>query len=50
VAGYLLEHGFGYQTLFILIGTFHFIGFLAILFFGGRIQPLSTSSFKEIEA
>jgi ACS family hexuronate transporter-like MFS transporter len=40
VAGYLLGHGFGYGTLFVLVGTFHLIGFLAILFLGGRIQPL----------
>ena len=31
VAGYLLGHGFGYGTLFVLVGTFHLIGFLAII-------------------
>lgn len=50
VAGYLLQHGFGYQTLFILVGSFHLIGFLAILLVGGRIQPLSTHDLREIEA
>ncbi|HEY1579235.1 MAG TPA: MFS transporter [Terracidiphilus sp.] len=50
VAGYLLQHGFGYQTLFILIGTFHLIGFLAIVLVGGRIQPLSSDDLKRIEA
>ena len=50
VAGYLLQHGFGYQTLFILVGSFHLIGFLAIILFGGRIQPLSTSDLRETEA
>jgi ACS family hexuronate transporter-like MFS transporter len=40
IAGYLLGHGFGYATLFTLIGTFHLIGFLAIVFAGGPIQPL----------
>jgi ACS family hexuronate transporter-like MFS transporter len=42
VAGFLLGHGFGYGTLFFIVGTFHLIGFLAILFLGGRVQPLKT--------
>jgi ACS family hexuronate transporter-like MFS transporter len=50
VAGYLLQHGFGYQTLFILVGSFHLIGFLAIVLVGGRIQPLSSHDFRDIEA
>lgn len=50
VAGYLLQHGFGYQTLFILIGSFHLIGFLAIVLVGGRIQPLGSHDLREIEA
>ncbi|HTB96290.1 MAG TPA: MFS transporter [Terracidiphilus sp.] len=50
VAGYLLGHGFGYQTLFLLVGSFHLIGFLAILFFGGRIEPVSGHVLKELEA
>ena len=49
VAGYLLQHGFGYQTLFILVGSFHLIGFVAIVF-GGGIQPLSSYDLREIEA
>lgn len=49
VAGYLLGHGFGYVTLFILIGSFHLIGFFAILFFGGKIQPMSIPFQKAIE-
>jgi ACS family hexuronate transporter-like MFS transporter len=40
VAGFLLGHGFGYATLFLIVGTFHIIGFLAILFWGGAVQPL----------
>ncbi len=43
VAGFLLEHGFGYQTLFLIVGTFHLIGFAAILLLGGRVQPLRTT-------
>jgi len=40
VAGFLLGRGFGYGTLFSIVGTFHLIGFLAILLLGGRVQPL----------
>ena len=42
VAGFLLGRGFGYGTLFFIVGTFHLIGFLAILLLGGRVQPLKT--------
>jgi ACS family hexuronate transporter-like MFS transporter len=41
VAGYLLGHGFGYQTLFIVAGTFHLIGFFVLLLFGGKLQPVN---------
>jgi ACS family hexuronate transporter-like MFS transporter len=50
VAGYLLGHGFGYRTLFFLIGTFHLIGFAAIMLFAGRIQPLRSDDIREIES
>jgi ACS family hexuronate transporter-like MFS transporter len=50
VAGYLLSHGFGYGTLFFLIGTFHLIGFVAILLFAGKIEPLRTHDLLEIES
>jgi ACS family hexuronate transporter-like MFS transporter len=50
VAGYLLQHGFGYQTLFILVGSFHLVGFLAIVLVGGIIQPFSTHDLRESEA
>jgi ACS family hexuronate transporter-like MFS transporter len=50
VAGYLLQHGFGYQPLFILVGSFHLVGFLAIIVVGGKIQPISSSDLREIEA
>jgi ACS family hexuronate transporter-like MFS transporter len=42
IAGFLLNHGFGYGTLFVIVGTFHIIGFLAILLLGGKVQPLKT--------
>jgi ACS family hexuronate transporter-like MFS transporter len=50
VAGALLDHGFSYGTLFILVGTFHLIGFLALVFFGGKIQPLRSKDLREIES
>jgi ACS family hexuronate transporter-like MFS transporter len=42
VAGFLLGRGFGYGTLFVVVGTFHLIAFLVILLLGGRVQPLKT--------
>jgi ACS family hexuronate transporter-like MFS transporter len=50
VAGYLLGHGFGYGILFVLVGTFHLIGFLAILLLGGKIQPLRSYDLLKIES
>jgi ACS family hexuronate transporter-like MFS transporter len=41
-AGALLGRGFNYATLFMLVGVFHLIGFLNLVFLGGRIQPLSS--------
>jgi MFS transporter, ACS family, hexuronate transporter len=49
VAGFLLGHGSGYGTLFVIVGTFHLIGFLAILLLGGRIQPLRSPELIQIE-
>ena len=40
VAGYLLDHGFGYGTVFKLAGTFHVIAFLVILTAVPRVGPL----------
>jgi MFS transporter, ACS family, hexuronate transporter len=50
VAGYLLSHGFGYGTLFVLVGTFHLIGFLVIVVFAGKLQPLRAGDLREIES
>jgi len=50
LAGYMLGHGFTYATLFLFVGTFHLIGFLAILLFAGRIQPLSAIELQHIES
>jgi MFS transporter, ACS family, aldohexuronate transporter len=48
VAGYLLAHGFGYGTLFFIVGAFHIIGFLAILLFAEKIQPLRQEDLRRI--
>jgi ACS family hexuronate transporter-like MFS transporter len=50
VAGQLLGHGFGYGTLFVLAGTFHLIGYTAILLFAGKIEPLGAADLREIES
>lgn len=50
IAGYLLGHGIGYGTLFVLVGTFHLIGLLAILLFSGKIQPLRSQDLLQIES
>ena len=50
VAGFLLSHGFGYGTLFVIVGTFHLIGFLAILLLGGKLHPLKTPDLLTIES
>jgi ACS family hexuronate transporter-like MFS transporter len=47
VAGFLLGHGFGYGALFMIVGTFHLIGFVAILLFAGSVQPLETPDIIE---
>jgi MFS transporter, ACS family, hexuronate transporter len=50
VAGYLLGHGVSYGTLFVFVGMFHLIGFAAIAFFAGRIQPLRNTELQQIES
>jgi MFS transporter, ACS family, hexuronate transporter len=50
VAGALLGRGFSYQTLFVIAGTFHIIGFLNLVFLGGRIQPLPSAELERIES
>lgn len=49
IAGFLLGHGFTYATLFVLVGSFHLIGFLAIVLFAGPIQPLRSKDLQLIE-
>jgi ACS family hexuronate transporter-like MFS transporter len=40
LVGYLLDHGFGYDTVFALAGTFHVAAFLTILATVPAVQPL----------
>jgi len=41
VVGYLLDHGYGYQTVFGLVGTFHVAAFCLILLTVREVRPLS---------
>jgi ACS family hexuronate transporter-like MFS transporter len=50
VAGFLLGHGFGYARLFLIVGSFHVIAFLAILLLAGRLHPLKTPELIQIES
>lgn len=45
LAGYLLDHGLGYSTVFTLAGTLHVAAFLVILISVPAIEPLSLKSF-----
>lgn len=49
VAGRMLQVGFTYATIFIFVGSFHLIGFLAILLFAGKIRPLRAVDLKHGE-
>lgn len=46
VAGRMLQIGFTYSTIFIFVGTFHLIGFVAILLFAGKIRPLRSTDLR----
>lgn len=49
VAGRMLQVGFTYATIFIFVGSFHLIGFLAILAFAGKIRPLRAVELRDGE-
>jgi ACS family hexuronate transporter-like MFS transporter len=40
VAGYLLDHGFGYGPLFVAVSTFHVAAFFVILLSVRKVAPL----------
>jgi ACS family hexuronate transporter-like MFS transporter len=46
IAGRMLQIGFTYATIFIFVGSFHLIGFLAILLFAGKIRPLRSADLR----
>lgn len=50
IAGALLGHGFSYGVLFVSIGTFHMIGYLVLVYFGGEIQPLRFHDLRRMRA
>jgi ACS family hexuronate transporter-like MFS transporter len=41
LAGYLLDHGFGYDVVFALAGTLHIVAFLTIVVSIPLVQPLA---------
>ncbi len=41
LAGYLLDHGFGYESVFKIAATFHVIAFLVILIAVPQVAPLN---------
>ena len=49
VAGHLLQIGFTYATIFLFVGSFHLIGFAAILLFAGKLRPLRAVDLKHGE-
>ncbi|HEY1464773.1 MAG TPA: MFS transporter [Terriglobales bacterium] len=50
LAGYMLDHGFGYGAVFTLAGTFHVIAFLVILITVPIVRPLAINSDLRLEA
>jgi ACS family hexuronate transporter-like MFS transporter len=50
LVGYLLDHGFGYSTVFLLAGSFHVIAFLIILLAIPVVAPLSLEPTLRYEA
>lgn len=50
VAGWLLQHHFQYATLFLMVGSFHLIGFAVLALLGGTLHPLRSGDLFEIES
>lgn len=50
LAGYMLDHGFGYGAVFTMAGTLHVIAFLVILIAIPVVRPLSINSKLGYEA
>ncbi len=47
VAGYLLDHGYGYGMVFGIVGTFHVLAFCVILLAVRVVQPLEGANLEE---
>lgn len=47
VAGYLLDHGYGYAMVFGIVGTFHVLAFCVILLAVRVVQPLEGANLEE---
>jgi ACS family hexuronate transporter-like MFS transporter len=47
-AGFLLSHGVSYGGLFVAVGSFHLIGFAAIVLRSGRLQPFRAIDNEEM--
>ena len=41
LVGYLLDHGYGYGSVFAIVSTLHVLAFLLILLTVGRIEPIT---------
>ena len=50
MAGYLLDHGFGYGTVFTFAGLFHVAAFLVILALVPSVEPLTRDAILASEA
>jgi ACS family hexuronate transporter-like MFS transporter len=46
IAGYLLDHGFGYGPVFLAVGTFHVAAFLVILLSVRQVAPLRSKALE----
>jgi ACS family hexuronate transporter-like MFS transporter len=48
VAGYLLDHGFGYGPVFVAVSTFHVMAYLIILLSVRRVAPVRSQSLEMV--
>jgi MFS transporter, ACS family, hexuronate transporter len=46
VAGYLLDHGFGYASVFLAVSSFHIIAFLIILMSVREVRPIRSTALE----
>jgi ACS family hexuronate transporter-like MFS transporter len=48
VVGYLLDHGFGYGSVFALVSTFHVLAFCVILLSIRQVRPLEAVVIQKV--